>query len=81
MAIIRITCPDCAADSNVSFLGNDYQGPYTCWKCKSLFSVVIRKGEVDSLKPLNAEEMEAQKEELKRQAEIETLKNKFRKPS
>lgn len=70
-----------------------YSGPYKCWKCKDLFSIVIEKDKLISCEPLSQEEfdkiLENQKkqeeddklymEEMQKKRDIEELKNKFRK--
>ena len=71
MAVLMIKCPSCAAESRVSFVSSDYEGPYTCWKCQALFSITIQGGQLKSCQPLS-------KEELQRRQEAEALKAKFR---
>ena len=71
MALFIITCPSCAAESRISLVNPDYEGPYTCWKCHGLFSIRVEAGQLKSCQPLS-------KEELQRQQEIEALKAKFR---
>jgi hypothetical protein len=49
-----------------------YQGPYRCWKCRELYTILIEDGELKSFQPLTAEEFE-------KQQEIEALQRKFNK--
>lgn len=55
---ITVKCPSCLAESTMSLRDRSYQGPYRCWKCKSLFSIVIEGSEVKSCQPLSAEEFQ-----------------------
>lgn len=70
--MITITCPKCSAESKLSFVGNNYEGPRRCWKCHELFKIKIENNELMSCEPLSQEEFE-------KQQEIEALKAKFRK--
>jgi len=45
-----------------------YEGPYRCWKCRSLFMIVIANKKLQSCRPLSEEEFQ------KWQQEQETLK-------
>jgi len=71
MTVSIIKCPSCAAESRISFVSPDYEGPYTCWKCHALFSITIQDGQLESCQPLS-------KEELQRRQEAEALKAKFK---
>jgi hypothetical protein len=84
--IVKIECPSCQTEGNMSLADVRYSGPYKCWKCKELFSIEIQDDELISCEPMSQEEfekhLEAQREaqeELKRQQEIEEFKNRFRK--
>jgi hypothetical protein len=70
--MMSMICPKCGAESKLSFVGDSYEGPRRCWKCRELFMIKIRNNELISCEPLSQEEFE-------RQQEINTLKNKFRK--
>ena len=70
--IFKITCPECKTEGSFSLADPYYQGPYRCWKCRVLYTVLIENGELKSCTPLTQEEFE-------RQQEIESLKRKFRK--
>ena len=74
MVLLTLKCPSCATDGTISFLESDYEGPYTCWKCHSLFTIVIQEGKLTSWEPLS-------QEELQRQQEAEALKRKLRRNS
>ena len=69
--LVKIKCPACATEGTTSFVGNTYEGPYKCWKCKALFTIKLDNGEVQSCEPLS-------EEELKQQQEIEALRAKFK---
>jgi hypothetical protein len=70
--MMSMICPKCGAESKLSFVGDSYEGPRRCWKCRELFMIKIRNNELISCEPLSQEEFE-------RQQEINALKNKFRK--
>ena len=36
-----------------------YEGPYRCWKCRSLFTIVLANNKLQSCKPLSEEDLEA----------------------
>ncbi|MBN2240772.1 MAG: hypothetical protein JW712_13435 [Dehalococcoidales bacterium] len=88
--IVKIECPSCQTEGSMSFADVRYEGPYKCWKCKELFTIVIQDDRLVSCEPLSQEEFEAQmarqreeqeraQEELRKQQELEDLKNRFRK--
>lgn len=81
--LIKIVCPSCNVAGNVSLAQPSYEGPYKCWKCRELFSIKIEGKEVISCEPLSDEDFEVQqaesKEEARKQAEIDALKNRFKK--
>ena len=70
--LMKITCPDCNTEGTVSLADLRYEGPYKCWKCKKIYSIVIENDMMKSCEPMNQEEFEQQQE-------IEALKAKFRK--
>jgi len=72
--MITLKCPNCGAESKLSFVEKDYVGPRRCWKCHEFFTIKIENNELKSCEPLSQEEFE-------RQQEIEALKAKFKKPS
>ena len=71
MAILKIKCPKCDAENSFSLAESSYQGPYRCWKCKELFSILIENNELKSCEPLSQEEFD-------KQQEMEALKDKFK---
>jgi len=84
--IVKIECPSCKTSGSMSLADAIYTGPYKCWKCKALFSINIQNDKLRSCEPLSEEEFKKhleeqrkQKEQLKRQQEIEDVKNRFRK--
>ena len=70
MAIVKIKCPKCDAESSLSLIESSYLGPYKCCKCGELFTIEIENDELKSCEPLSQEEFD-------RQQEIEALKSKF----
>ena len=70
--IFKIGCPECKTEGSFSLADSGYQGPYRCWKCRALYTILIENGELKSCQPLTQEEFE-------KQQEIESLKRKFRK--
>ncbi len=58
---INIKCPACNSDSSFFVAKNVFQGPFRCWKCKALFTLKVRDGEVQLCEPLSAEDFEKQK--------------------
>ena len=70
--MVVITCPKCEAETKLSLLDADYEGPRKCWKCRELFTIVIKNNKLISCVPLSQEEFE-------KQQEIEALKNKLQK--
>ena len=83
--IVKIECPECKTDGNMSLADVSYTGPYKCWKCKALFTIDIKDDKLISCEPLSQEEfdkqqeeLKAQQEEFKRQQEMEEFKNRFK---
>ena len=70
--IFKISCPECKTEGSFSLVESRYQGPYRCWKCRALYTVLVENGALKSCQPLSQGEFE-------RQQEIEALKRKFRK--
>lgn len=70
--MIELRCPNCDTIGKMSLIQEIYEGPYRCWKCRSLFTIVIANKKLQSCKPLSEEEFarwqEAQ-DALKRQSE------------
>ncbi len=72
--IFKISCPKCKIEGSFSLAESRYQGPYRCWKCRALYTILIENGALKSCEPLSQEEFE-------RQQEIEALKRSYRKPA
>ncbi len=70
--MITIKCPKCDVNGSISLLKADYEGPYKCWKCRSLFNIQLKDNELKSCEPLSQEEFD-------RLQEIQALKNKYKK--
>ena len=70
--IFKISCPKCGTEGGFSLSDLRYEGPYRCWKCRELYTILVENNELKSCQPLGQEEFE-------KQQEIETLKRKFKK--
>ena len=57
--MIEIKCPNCDVIGKMSLAQMIYEGPYRCWKCRSLFTIVIANNKLQSCQPLSEEEFEA----------------------
>jgi hypothetical protein len=68
--IFKIGCPECKTEGSFSLADSVYQGPYRCWKCRALYTILIEDGELKSCEALTQEEFE-------KQQEIEALKRRF----
>ena len=60
---INIKCPACNTDSSFFVIKNIFQGPFRCWKCKALFTLKVKEGEIQSCEPLKQEDFDKQKAE------------------
>jgi hypothetical protein len=69
--LVKITCPECNVDGNITLVDTSYEGPYKCWKCRQLFAIKLKNGAVLSCEILSQEDFE-------KLQEIESLKNKYR---
>jgi len=69
--MLKITCPECTVVGSISLLETNYQGPYKCWKCKTLFKIELKDNELRSCEPLSQEEFE-------KMQQIHDLKAKFK---
>jgi hypothetical protein len=69
--MMTMICPQCGAESKLSFLDKSYEGPRRCWKCRSLFTIRILNNVLISCEPLS-------EEELKKQQELKAIKEKLR---
>ena len=57
--MIEIKCPNCDAIGKMSLVQMIYEGPYRCWKCRSLFTIIIANNKLQSCTPLSEEEFVA----------------------
>ena len=69
--MLKIGCPKCGTDGNLSLVESSYQGPYRCWKCRELFLLEVDNNELKSCEPLSQEEFD-------KLQEIEAMRAKFR---
>ena len=60
--MIEIECPDCESIGKMSLAQTIYEGPYRCWKCRSLYKIVLANDKMQSIKPITEEELEAWQE-------------------
>jgi len=58
---VDIKCPECNSDSSFFIVKNIFQGPFRCWKCKNLYTIKVKSGDLLSCEPLPKEEFEKQK--------------------
>jgi len=58
---ITIKCPACNTDSSFFILKKVFQGPFRCWKCKALYTVKVRNGDLEICEPLSQEDFDKQK--------------------
>ncbi len=57
--MIEIKCPNCDTIGKMSLIQEIYEGPYRCWKCRSLFTILLANEKLQSCTPLSEEEFEA----------------------
>ena len=57
--MIEIRCPNCDSVGKMSLVQAIYEGPYRCWKCRSLFTIIIANKKLQSCTPMSEEEFEA----------------------
>jgi len=69
--MIKIKCPKCGVEGSISLIESSYQGPYKCWKCRELFTIILENSELKSAEPLSQEEFD-------RQLEIEAMRAKLK---
>jgi len=60
--LVKIKCPACQTEGSLSLVESSYQGPYKCWKCRELFTIVLENDEIKSCEPLSEEEFQKQQE-------------------
>ena len=59
--LIKIKCSSCGTDTTMSMMDSSYKMPFRCWKCKSLYTLKVKDGEITLLEPLAQEEFDKQK--------------------
>jgi len=69
--LVKIKCPACQTEGSLSLLETNYEGPYKCWKCRALFTIVLKSNKLMSCEPLT-------EEEFQKQQEIKALQDKFK---
>ena len=60
--MIEIECPDCESIGKMSLAQTLYEGPYRCWKCRSLYKIVLANDKLQSIEPITEQELEAWQE-------------------
>ena len=60
--MIEIECPECQSIGKMSLAQTLYEGPYRCWKCRSLYKIVLANDKLQSIEPITEEELEAWQE-------------------
>ena len=68
--LLKIKCPACKIEGTISLIDPNYEGPYRCWKCRSLYSIVLKSNKLISTEPMT-------EEELQKQQEIKAMKDKL----
>jgi hypothetical protein len=58
---INVKCPACSSDSSFFIAKPVFQGPFRCWKCKALFTLKAKNGEIKLLEPLTQEDFDKAK--------------------
>ena len=66
----KIKCPKCGVEGSISLVESRYEGPYKCWKCRELFTIILEDNELKSAEPLSQEEFD-------RQLEIQAMRAKL----
>jgi len=56
--MLAVECPECGVKGSISLCQPVYEGPYRCWKCRSLFTVKIENNELRFCTSLSQEEFE-----------------------
>lgn len=69
--LLKIKCPECGIEGSMSICQEVYEGPYRCWKCRSLYKILIEKDTLKICEPLSEEEFSSQQE-------IQNLKDKLK---
>ena len=61
--MFEIECQNCQAIGKLSLVQPLFEGPYRCWKCRSLFTIVIANKKLQSCTPLAEEDFSKWQEE------------------
>ncbi len=72
--LTKIVCPNCKTAGTFSLSDPYFDGPYKCWKCKSLLRLQMDHGAVKSVVAMS-------EDELKQYEAAQAIKNKFRRPT
>ena len=56
--MLEIECPNCGVIGKMSLVQEIFEGPYRCWKCRSLFTIIIANKKLQSCQPMSEEEFE-----------------------
>lgn len=70
---MKIKCPKCGIEGALSLVQPRYRGPYRCWNCKELFTILVENNELKSCEPLSLDEFKKQQEQ-----EMAASKDKLR---
>lgn len=54
----KVECPGCGAVGTLMLINPDYDGPYACWKCRAVYNIQIKGGQVTSATPTTREEVD-----------------------
>ncbi|MFC1893745.1 hypothetical protein ACFLYR_06965 [Chloroflexota bacterium] len=60
--LVKIACPACHTEGTMSLIESRYDGPYRCWKCRTLFTIELKNNELTFCEPLSEEELQKQQE-------------------
>jgi DNA-directed RNA polymerase subunit RPC12/RpoP len=71
--LTKIKCPKCNTEGTFSIADPVYEGPYKCWKCRELFKIRMEHNVLKFVEPMSGDE-------LAKFEQVQTLKNKFKRP-
>jgi transcription elongation factor Elf1 len=60
--LFTVNCPKCNAVATMSLLKDDYEGPFSCYKCHRLFQIKVVNGELVTSKELSKEDIDKMRE-------------------
>jgi transposase-like protein len=58
---VIIKCPACSSDSSFFIQKNVFSGPFRCWKCKELYTVKVKDGNLEKCEPYTQEALDKAK--------------------